>query len=157
MSTATPTKNGFASPIARPAHAPVVLVVDDDVAIRQWLEAALVRRGHRVFTAARLPDAVGMFRRQADLVEVALLDVNMPEDSGPEVLKALRQLEPGLPVVFMSGELDRDLTDPLADALRSEGADGLIAKPLDLDALCGILRDTTRRGPRRQIEVPPRE
>lgn len=116
-----------------------ILVVDDDPAVRRCLERGLAGVGYRVFGASNLADAVTLFDLVRGRVRLALLDVSMPGGDGPEVLRELRCLTPELPAVFMSGELDPDLTNPLADRLRGEGAAGLIAKPMRLSDLRAVL------------------
>lgn len=119
--------------------APGVLVVDDDPAVRGLLKHVLPVLGFRAFVASNLGEAVALFDRERHHVRVALLDVSMPGGNGPDVLRELRRLSPGLPTVFMSGELDPDLRNPLADRLRADGATGLIAKPARLPDLSAAL------------------
>jgi CheY-like chemotaxis protein len=114
-------------------------VVDDDADIRGFVRAALTRAGYRVFDANSLGNAVRLFGEVGSQVRVALLDVSMPGAGGPEVLRELRLLRPGLPAVFMSGELDHGLNNALAARLRAEAPDGLIAKPMSPAALAEIL------------------
>ena len=118
---------------------PGLLVVDDDQGVRLYLEHVLSREGYRMFPASNLADAVALFRLEARDVRAALLDVSMPGGDGCDVLLGLRALRPGLPAVFMSGELDAGLTGSLADRLRRAGADGLIAKPIRLAVLLAAL------------------
>ncbi|HVK14532.1 MAG TPA: response regulator [Gemmataceae bacterium] len=137
------TNSGSHPPGADHAQpAPGILVVDDDCAVRRFLEHSLTRAGYRIFGASNLADAVTMFDLVRCHVRLALLDVSMPGGDGPEVLRELRLLSPELPAVFMSGELDPDMSDPLADRLRAEGASGLIAKPMRLPDLCAVLSAT---------------
>lgn len=114
-------------------------MVDDDPGVRRLLELGLPRFGFRVFIASNLDEAVALFDRVRPYVRVALLDVSMPGGNGPDVLRELRLLSPALPTVFMSGELDAALTNPLAARLRQVGATGLIAKPLRLLDLSATL------------------
>lgn len=118
---------------------PGVLVVDDDPAVRGLLNHVLPVLGFRAFVASNLSEAVALFDRVRPLVRIALLDVSMPGGNGPDVLRELRLLSPELPTVFMSGELDPDLRNPLAARLRAAGAAGLIAKPVRLPDLSATL------------------
>jgi CheY-like chemotaxis protein len=118
---------------------PGVLVVDDDPDVRGFVRAALTRAGYQVFDAPDLGGAVRLFEQVGSRVRVALLDVSMPGAGGPEVLRELRRLRPGLPAVFMSGELDPGFTNALAVRLRADAPDGLIAKPMSAADLAETL------------------
>lgn len=116
-----------------------LLVVDDDPAIRRFLEHGLTWAGYQVFSVSNLADAVKLYDTVRHQVRLALLDVSMPGGDGPAVLRELRRLSPELPAVFMSGQLDPGLTNPLADRLRREGAAGLVPKPIRLPDLFAVL------------------
>jgi CheY-like chemotaxis protein len=68
------------------------------------------------------------FAREGATVDVALMDVNMPDCSGPELTKRLRRCDPFLPVAFMSG------VDPMGPDTAALG-DAFLAKPFSLDQL----------------------
>ena len=129
------------TPAGSTYQAPGVLVVDDDPGVRGFIRVSLTRAGYRVFEAQDLGDAVRLFGQVGGQVRVALLDVSMPGAGGPEVLRELRRLRPGLPAVFMSGELDHGLSNDLAARLRAEAPDGLISKPMSPAALAEALED----------------
>jgi two-component system cell cycle response regulator len=103
----------------------VVLLVEDSVAIRALVRRVLVGGGHTVVEAAGGADALALCReRQPDVV---LLDVEMPEMSGWEVLAAMKA-DPGtsnVPVVFLTGRSD---TADMVDGLRL-GAHDYLRKP----------------------------
>ena len=65
--------------------------------------AFLERNGYRVLTAADGAEGLLAFRQQAQSVQVVLTDVIMPILDGPAMIRALRQVEPGLRIVAMSG------------------------------------------------------
>lgn len=108
-----------------------ILIVDDEMAIRNMLDVFLSSRGHDVLTAQNAREAINLIeRRKLDLL---LLDIHMPEVSGEELLNHLRTREriggrDRLPVLVVSGTLTTHLVPRLVES----GADGLIVKPLDL-------------------------
>lgn len=118
---------------------PGVLVVDDDDVVRRFVESALTSAGYQVYVATNLTEAVALFKQVRDKVHIALLDVSMPGGNGPDVLTELRLIQPNLPIAFMSGELDLNLTNSLADHLCAVGADGMIAKPMIVADLRRVL------------------
>jgi len=111
---------------------PLVLVVDDDLALRDLIHQVLVDVGYRTIMAADGAAALRIIRR-TDL-DLVLLDVNMPVMDG---LAFLRQRSDEhchltVPVVVMSAE-DRE-----AEARRVGAAD-FLPKPFDIDALLDLV------------------
>ncbi len=119
------------------APAGLVLVVDDDEAVRETAEALLELAGFRVETAPG--GRAALARVRAGGVDVVLLDLVMPEVSGAEVLRVLAAEQPDLPVVLASG-YRRELVQ-----LEPEGAFGFAQKPFDPDRLSALLRDALRK------------
>lgn len=84
-------------------HERTVLVVDDDVRILALTGEMLRLAGYRVLKANIASEADLIFERNAAEIDLLLSDVQMPSLSGPELAVRLRQRNPRLPVVFMSG------------------------------------------------------
>lgn len=82
---------------------PRVLVIDDDHLVRAMMARALDRHGFEVVTADGGRTAVTLFREQAQMIDLVLLDLTMPDLGGEETLVALREVDPGVRVVFSSG------------------------------------------------------
>ena len=82
---------------------PGVLVVEDHGDIRRMLGFALPRLGLPVWLAAGGREAVRLYREYRPEIGVVLLDVHMPGMDGPQTLAALRELDPAVRVVFMTG------------------------------------------------------
>jgi DNA-binding response OmpR family regulator len=119
----------------------VVLVVEDDPAIREGLVDALGFHGHRVLQAATAPaGAEAALRSHCDLV---LLDLMLPGGDGLDVLKELRRLKPRLPVIIITArgrEADR------VRGLRM-GADDYVVKPFSVRELLARVDAVLRRAP----------
>jgi DNA-binding response OmpR family regulator len=84
-----------------------VLVVDDDPAIREVLRIILIKDGHTVLAAGRAGEARDILAR--DSVDLLLLDIDMPGETGVELMLELRE-EPRfrkLPVIFVTAYPDR--------------------------------------------------
>lgn len=117
----------------------VVLVVEDDPAIREGLCDALGFQGHRVLQAATAPAAAeAALRSHCDLV---LLDLMLPGGDGLDVLKELRRLKPRLPVIIITArgrEADR------VRGLRM-GADDYVVKPFSVRELLARVDAVLRR------------
>jgi CheY-like chemotaxis protein len=121
----------------------LVLVVDDEVAIRSMIQHALEDLGYTVVTAEHGAQAIELFENIPDEVKLVLLDINMPVLDGGETAVALRQRKPDIPILVMSGIADED-------ALRrfeTMRISGFIPKPFAPDQLAqaiAIARQGTR-------------
>ncbi len=99
-----------------------VLVIDDDPWIRVLVERLLQSRGHRVRTAE---DGAGAFAAiQGGFSGVIVLDVNLPDVDGSQLLRQLRTLAPEIPVILLTGQASTDLA---LDSIR-EGAFDFVEK-----------------------------
>jgi signal transduction histidine kinase len=88
----------------RPGQGELVVVVEDDTALRSVIATALDAAGYT--TVATDDPAVALATVSTTPVSVVLSDVMMPEVSGPELAEQLRAASPGLPVLLMSGFTD---------------------------------------------------
>ena len=118
---------------------PVIHVIDDDEAMRESLAFLLgsVRLDVRTYESA-----VAFLASLPDLAPGCVItDVRMPEVSGVELLRRLRQLEIGLPVIVITGHGDV----PLAVEAMKLGAVDFLEKPFDDDVLLAAVRSALNR------------
>lgn len=90
-------------PVPPPApgpRRPSVLVVDDDLQVRRWLQEAVAGLGYDVEAAADGPEALAAFRRIKH--DVVATDMMMPGMTGWELMTALRGIEPTLPIIVLT-------------------------------------------------------
>lgn len=108
-----------------------VLVVDDELPAIDFLRRRLERLGYQVNTAQSTEEALGEIRKR--LPNIVLLDIAMPEVSGIELLRQLRQNSETqtLPVIMVSALGD---TDNIVTAIR-EGANDYVTKPINMPVL----------------------
>lgn len=151
METPAPTSTGTA-PDARPAtdHAtprlvredgsPVrVLVVDDEPMLGELLTTALRYEGWQVESALTGRDAI---RIATDLdPDLVVLDVMLPDMSGFDVLRRLRDARPRVPVLFLTA---RDAVEDRIAGLTA-GGDDYVTKPFSLEEVVARLRALLRR------------
>jgi hypothetical protein len=83
-----------------------VLVVEDQAEVRGYAAAALRAYGYQVVQAASADEALLVCEREGDHIDLILTDVVMPGLSGRELADRLKQLRPGIKVLFMSGYTD---------------------------------------------------
>ena len=102
----------------RPDSPRTVLIVDDEAHVRLLTEKMLTRSGYEVVQASDGREGIEVFAERKEEIDVVLLDVMMPVMTGHEAIIELRQIDPGLPVVFFSGydqgEVAEHLSDPSA-------------------------------------------
>jgi len=104
-----------------------LLIVDDDPAFRARLARAFADRGFEVRTAAGYDDAMDLVR--AESPEWALVDLRMEGPSGLELLRSIREHDPAVRVVLLTGF---GSIATAVDAMRL-GASNYVAKPADVD------------------------
>jgi nitrogen-specific signal transduction histidine kinase/CheY-like chemotaxis protein len=80
-----------------------IMIVDDEAPVRTLAERALERSGYLVFTASDGPEAVEFFREYHGKIDLVVLDVTMPKMSGRDTLVQLREIDPDVRVILMSG------------------------------------------------------
>ncbi|MFQ5598014.1 MAG: PAS domain S-box protein [Nitrospiria bacterium] len=80
-----------------------ILFVDDDELIREMAKTALEMRGYSVLSAEDGEQALEIFRQARTRIRLAVLDLSMPRQSGWEVLRRLRLLDPELKVIIATG------------------------------------------------------
>ena len=108
---------------------PSLLFVDDDAAYRRALGGELQRMGYQVATAASGADAIAALGTAQP--EIILLDLQLPDMSGLDVLKAIRERQPGSEVIMLTGH---GTIDTAIEAIRL-GAFDYLSKPCPLDEL----------------------
>ena len=114
-----------------PRRSGVVLVVEDDPAVREFARRSLESSGYTVLVAAGSDEALQASEDRGEMIDVLLTDVIMPGVHGPELAARIQARWPGMGVVFMSGyaEVDLDRSPDLSVAGE------ILPKPFNLEAL----------------------
>lgn len=81
----------------------VILLVEDEPAVRDLATRVLRKKGHTVFTASNGAEAVQMFTEHAPLIQLIVMDVVMPLLNGPEAYARISAIRPGVPIIYCSG------------------------------------------------------
>ena len=123
-----------------------VLVVDDEVEIREMLVRTFQRRGYHVIEADGGNAAMDILTRER--VDLIISDVNMPDGDGVELLNRVRNASGlDLPILFITGAYT--LTE---EAALKRGAQGFFTKPLSFRKLAE--RVTALIGPGQSQDLP---
>ena len=110
-----------------PRGAPLVLIVDDDARLREFVRVNLEMDGYAVREAASAED--GLTALEDEVPDLILLDVQMPSVDGWEMLRRVREKHgvEAIPVIMFSGKVD-DRSGPEA---AEQGAQAFIGKPFE--------------------------
>ena len=103
-----------------------ILVADDEELIRKLINDCLSKAGHEILEASDGLEALNIFRKNAD-IEMALLDIMMPEIDGWEVCRKIRETS-SIPVVLVSAR-SQDFDQIMGF---ESGADDYVTKPFSL-------------------------
>jgi CheY-like chemotaxis protein len=114
-----------------------ILLVDDNLDMRQMLKVALEIEGYFVLEAANGREALELQRRQPSRVLVT--DIFMPDADGFEAIDGFRKEFPETKIVVISGDARVAKRDYL-EAARLIGADATLPKPFEPEALIRALR-----------------
>ena len=113
-----------------------VLVVEDEAPVRQLVTSTLQRAGYTVLSAEDATSAMARLRGHGAPIDLLLTDVIMPGRNGRELARDAQELQPGLPVLFMSGYADRTFGPEGPGGL----GDAFLQKPFALDVLATRVR-----------------
>jgi two-component system KDP operon response regulator KdpE len=117
---------------------PLILAVDDEVGIQRLIKLELSSQGFRVVTASGGEEALRIAEQQRP--DIAVIDIVMPDMSGLEVMRKLRE-RTGIPIILLTAK-DND-----ADKVRGLelGADDYLVKPFNPEELSARVRAVLRR------------
>ncbi len=110
-----------------------ILLVDDEEIVRSMLSYTLSSRGHMVREAFNGRDAVEIYKRHWNEIDLVILDMIMPEMNGSETFREMKKLNPRIKALVSSGYSQEEV-----QAILDEGVTGFIEKPFEqhrLDAL----------------------
>jgi PAS domain S-box-containing protein len=121
----------------------LILVVDDEVTVREAVRSTLELHGYRVAVAAEGTEALAIYENRRTEIRAVVTDMMMAGMDGPKLVKALRQLDVRLPVIGMTG---------LSERAGMKGMDALklpvvLTKPFSGPKLLAALNQALGRSP----------
>jgi len=116
------------------AAGPLVLVVDDDPRLREYMRVHLELEGYTVREAESAEQALAAIEDKAP--DLVLLDVVMPGVDGWQLLQKLQERHGSIPVIMFSGQVD----ERSAAQAEERGARGFVGKPFDPQELLNRAR-----------------
>lgn len=111
-----------------------MLVVDDEPMMRDLLHKTLTRKGHEVIAVDSGRKAIQLFRQ--DRPALTILDLNLPDINGIDVLREIRSVDPHTPVIILTGAG----TEDLEQQARALGVTDILKKGFSLHELGAALQ-----------------
>ena len=114
-----------------------VLLVDDEDMILDVAEGMLKEMGYNVLLAGGGKDAIEVYRKHKDHINLVILDMIMPDKGGGDVYDRLKEVNPDIKVLLSTGySINGQATEIL-----ERGCDGFIQKPFNMKELSEIIRE----------------
>lgn len=114
-----------------------VLIIDDELVMRETVQAILETLGYQAFTAENGRVGYEMFKANPQSYDLVLMDMIMPEMNGKDCFAAIRQERSDIKVILTSGYSDeKDLTE-----MQSMGLNGFLKKPYNRASLSQTIAD----------------
>ena len=114
----------------------IVLLAEDDRAVRRLVVTELTRRGFTVLEAEDGTSALELFNKEKDRVDILVTDVVMPRMNGADLAKNAERIRPGLKILFISGHPER-----AGAGLDPTGVTNLLMKPFTADTLAARIKE----------------
>jgi CheY-like chemotaxis protein len=143
--------SGF-RPITRARRSAVILLVEDEPAVRAVTRRILEAAGHRVLTSASAELALEVALKHSEPIDLLVTDVVMAAMDGPTLAARLRSLRPELKTLFISGYSRDHVLPPDEPQLT-----GFLAKPFAHDALLAKVAELLSEASHPQLAVAPRQ
>lgn len=118
-----------------------ILFVDDEAALTQVGSRLLGRLGYRVIVAGSGQEAIEIYRRERDQIDLVILDMIMPGRSGGETYDLLKEINPSVKVLLSSGYS----MNGQAKEILGRGCLGFLQKPFNLSDLSKKVRQVLER------------
>jgi CheY-like chemotaxis protein len=117
----------------------VILVVDDEAAVRDLTRTILENYGYRVLVASDGVEGVATYSRHQGDIDLVLTDLDMPRMAGPQFIRILERINPEIRIITASGLMQDDLLDEVSDRVRA-----VLQKPFSPGQLLQTLRKVLR-------------
>ncbi|MBS1791740.1 MAG: PAS domain S-box protein [Acidobacteria bacterium] len=121
----------------------LILVVDDEAAVREMTNVALEAFGYRVLTADNGATALGVFASHLNEISLVVTDLMMPVMDGTATIRALRKIKPDIRIIPTTG-----LADPARiSELSRLNVEELLEKPFNAESLLNAVAKTLNKRP----------
>ena len=107
-----------------------ILLAEDEEMVRDVIQAMLSLLGYRVLAARNCLEAIELFLAHTNEIDLAIIDLNMPDLDGFECLKRIREIAPVPALLSTGGGALQD-----EQILQTHNIQGILLKPVKLDDL----------------------
>ena len=118
----------------------MILIVEDDRVILECLQLALPGEGFETLAAGSVKEALRLFDKEQDRLEMVLLDITLPDGTGYDICRCIRE-KSDIPILFLTA-CDDEVHTVLA---LEQGADDYVPKPFHIRELTARIRAVLRR------------
>jgi CheY-like chemotaxis protein len=118
-----------------------ILLVEDEIMLRDLLTEFLVRAGYSVIEAGDGEEGIAMYRAHANSIDLVLSDIGLPKLGGEQVFGAIRKINPAAKVVFCTGFIEEAKREMLLEA----GAMNIVQKPYKVPEVLSAVREALNR------------
>lgn len=114
-----------------------ILIIDDEAPVRNVLSVSLEHLGYTVETASSGVEGIQKYQNTSPKFDIVLLDMIMPKLSGEETFTSLKELNPDIKVLIISGYAAPEAIQSILD----RGGRGFVPKPFSIEELARRVRD----------------
>jgi CheY-like chemotaxis protein len=119
-----------------------ILLAEDNMDVRKLAVRVLEKGGYKVLVAADGEEAVEVFKKHADEVDLVMLDLVMPRVGGREAGEQIRRMKDDIRILFASGYDPTSVGEEIRNLDRAD----LLIKPFGIPELLGKVREILDRG-----------
>jgi PAS domain S-box-containing protein len=136
-------KNTTESKEAKKAHERhTILIAEDERSMAHLLKRALSKRSYTVLVAADGEEAIELYHRAKERIDIVLLDIGLPKIAGWDVIRQLKDEKSDIRIVVTSGYIEPELKTKMLEA----GVKAVVHKPYTLTTIVETLRSVLEGG-----------
>ncbi|MDR2107487.1 MAG: response regulator [Holosporaceae bacterium] len=114
-----------------------VLLVEDEDAVRMFSSRALRDKGYRVIESSNGESALEFIKKDGNTIDLVITDVVMPKMDGPNLVRRIKEYNPDIKVIFISGYTE----DSFRDSLTNDPKVHFLPKPFSIKELAGKVKE----------------
>jgi len=114
-----------------------ILLVDDEDSIRDFLSEILKEQGYKIIEASNGKEGLHKFIESNEQIHLLISDITMPEMSGPELINELREYQPDIKAIFISGNVENEFIKKHT----SHANVSFLQKPFTYDTIISKVRE----------------
>lgn len=131
-------------------HGESILVVDDEISIREIIKETLEAYGYRAQTAKDGVEALTVIDQERRKFKLVITDIMMPNMDGASLVRTLERMAPDIKIIVVSGMADQDMLEKV----KKSRIEALLSKPIQTDQLLRII-DSALHSPEEEEEPTP--